>query len=82
MERLRLAGLELPGKGGEKYDLSDELQGFYGLRPIKVDPIRSLNYKINDFKSGLRDTRSLFTSKVFKRWFDKSRRYHSKILFS
>ena len=66
MERLRLAGFDIPGPRGEKYELSDELAGFYGMRPIKVDPIKSLNYKINDFKSGLRNTRSLFTSKVLK----------------
>ena len=65
-ERLNLAAQELPGKRGEKYELDDELAGFYGLRAIKIDPIESLNYKINEFKEGLRDTRSLFTSKVLK----------------
>ena len=66
MERLRLAGFDLPGPRGEKYELKDELAGLYGMRPIKVDPIKSLNYKINDFKSGIRNTRSLFTSPVLK----------------
>jgi len=65
-ERLRLAYQELPGPRGEKYELPDELAGFYGLRAIKMDPIKSLNYKINDFKGGLRDTRSLFTGRVLK----------------
>ena len=65
-ERLRLAYQELPGPRGEKYELPDEVAGFYGLRAIKMDPVNSLNYKINDFKEGLRNTRSLFTSKVLK----------------
>ena len=65
-ERLRLAYQELPGPRGEKYELPDEVAGFYGLRAIKMDPINSLNYKINDFKEGLRNTRSLFTGTVLK----------------
>jgi len=50
-----------PGDRGEKFDVSDEVAGFYGLRPIKVDPINSLNYKINEFKTSIRNTRNLFT---------------------
>ena len=65
-ERLRLAYQELPGPRGEKYEFPDEIAGFYGLRAIKMDPIQSLNYKINDFKAGLRNTRSLFTGRVLK----------------
>lgn len=66
MDRLRLAGFDIPGPRGEKYEVKDELAGLYGMRPIKIDPIKSLNYKINDFKSGIRDTRALFTSPVLK----------------
>ena len=65
-ERMRLAAQELPGPRGEKYELPDEVAGFYGLRAIKMDPIKSLNYKINEFKGGLRKTRSLFTGTVLK----------------
>jgi hypothetical protein len=63
-ERLYYAATNQPNKRGEKFEVSDELAGFYGLRSVKVDPIKSLNYKINDFKNGLRNTRSLFTSDV------------------
>ena len=65
-ERMRLAAQELPGPRGEKYELPDEVAGFYGLRAIKMDPIKSLNYKINEFKGGLRKTRSLFTGTVLR----------------
>jgi hypothetical protein len=63
-ERLYYAATDQPNLRGEKYELSDQLAGFYGLGPVKVDPIKSLNYKINNFKEGLRNTRSLFTSDV------------------
>lgn len=64
--RLQLAARDKPGPRGEKYELSDEIAGFYGLRPIKIDPIKSLNYKINEFKEELRNTRALYTSEVLK----------------
>jgi hypothetical protein len=61
MKRLGLAMQDKPGDRGEKFEVSDEIAGFYGLRPIKVDPINSLNYKINEFKTSIRNTRNLFT---------------------
>ena len=66
LDRLNLAARELPGPRGEKYEFDDEVAGFYGLRAIKMDPVKSLNYKINEFKEGLRKTRSLFTGTVLK----------------
>jgi hypothetical protein len=48
-ERLYYAATDQPNLRGEKFEVSDELAGFYGLRSVKVDPIKSLNYKINDF---------------------------------
>jgi hypothetical protein len=61
MKRLGLAMQDKPGDRGEKFDVSDEIAGFYGLSPIKIDPIESLNYKINEFKTSIRNTRNLFT---------------------
>ena len=66
LDRLQLAARELPGPRGEKYELDDEIAGFWGLRAIKLDPIKSLNYKINEFKEGLRDTRNIFTAPTLK----------------
>ena len=65
-QRLYLAGTDQPGPRGEKYELSDDIAGFYGLRQVKVDAERSLNFKINDFKKSIRNTRALFTSEVLK----------------
>ena len=65
-ERLYYAATNQPNERGEKFEVSDELAGFYGLRSVKVDPIKSLNYKINTFKNGLRGTSSLFTADVQK----------------
>ena len=65
-QRLYLAGTDQPGPRGEKYELSDEIAGFYGLRQVKVNPEKSLNFKINDFKKSIRNTRALFTSEVLK----------------
>jgi hypothetical protein len=64
--QLYLAGTDQPGPRGEKYELSDEIAGFYGLRQVKVDPEKSLNFKINDFKKSIRNTRGLFTGEVLK----------------
>ena len=65
-ERLYYAGTNQPDKRGNKYELSDEIAGFYGLRAVKVDALKSLNYKINDFKESVRNTRALFTADVLK----------------
>ena len=65
-DRLVRAMAELPGKRGEKYEVDKELAGLVGLRPIPLNPIKSLNYKINDFKEGIRKTRNLFSSEVLK----------------
>jgi hypothetical protein len=65
-ERLYDAVLEKPGERGDKYEVVDEVAGFYGLRPIPVKPLKSLNCKINDFKKGLRNTIGLFTAETQK----------------
>lgn len=66
MKRMGIAMQDKPGPRGEKFDVSDEVAGFYGLRPIKIDPVKSLNYKINEFKGSLRRTSSLLTSDLLK----------------
>jgi hypothetical protein len=46
---------------GQTYELSDELAGFIGFRPVKVDVERGLKYKVADYQRGVRESRQLFT---------------------
>ena len=39
---------------GNQYELGNELLGIAGLRRVDVDPSKSLNYKITEFKDGIR----------------------------
>ena len=64
LDRLQRSIRDVPGDRGQKYELSDEAAGFYGLRPIPLDPINGLNYRINEFKDGIRNTRNLFTGQI------------------
>jgi hypothetical protein len=67
-KRLGQAALDVPGARGEKYEVSDEIAGFYGLRGVKLNPIEKMDFKINDFKKDVRETRALLSSEVSKRW--------------
>ena len=65
-QRLEKAATGKPGERGEKYEVSDEIGGFYGLRGVPIKPEEKMDYKINEFKSGIRNTRGLFTGEVLK----------------
>jgi len=65
-ERLVDAYFDQPGPRGEKYELDQEMAGFYGLRGVKVDPLQKMDFKINEFKTGIRLTRSLLTGAITK----------------
>ena len=51
---------------GNEYELGNELLGIAGLRRVNVDPNKSLNYKITNFKDGVRDARNIFTRQTLK----------------
>jgi len=51
---------------GNEYDFGNELAGIAGMRRVEVDPQKSFNYKITDYKKGIRDSRNLFTSATLK----------------
>ena len=51
---------------GNEYELGNELLGIAGMRRVKVDPSKSLNYKITQFKDGIREARNLFTKDTLK----------------
>ena len=71
MKRIGLAIKPVDSKGkfderGNEYDLGNELAGIAGLRRVEIDPKKSFNYKITAYKTGVRDSRNLFTSATLK----------------
>jgi hypothetical protein len=53
-------------KTGQAFELSDELAGFTGFRPIKVDVERGLKFKVAEYQKGVRESRQLFTRNTLK----------------
>ena len=51
---------------GNQYEFGNELAGIAGLRRVEVNPEKSFNYKITDYKKGVRNSRGLFTSATLK----------------
>ena len=66
MERLISSLQNKPNIRGQKFDVYDELAGLYGLRAIKVEPEKNIEFKIYEFKKGIRNTRGLLTSETLK----------------
>lgn len=60
-ERLITAVKGEPGPRGEKYEISDEIAGFYGLRQIKLEPLKKMAFKLDEYKGGTADARVIFT---------------------
>lgn len=65
-ERLYKAISNVPGERGEKYNVSHELMGFYGLRPVKLDVIKSMDYLIGKYQGDIANVRQLFTVPITK----------------
>ena len=63
--RLAQAATETPTARGDVLDVGPEIAGFMGLRPIKVDPLRSMGFKISGYQRGIRDARREFTGGYF-----------------
>jgi hypothetical protein len=53
-------------KSGQTFELSDELAGFTGLRPVKVNVERGLKFKVSEYQKGVRESRQLFTRNTLK----------------
>ena len=51
---------------GNQYEFGNEALGILGLRRVDVDPKKSFNYKITDYKKGVRNSRNLFTSATLR----------------
>ena len=63
--RVGLAATKRPTKTGETLDLSDQISGLAGFRPIKVDPLRAMGFKIAEYQTGIRNARREFTGGYF-----------------
>jgi hypothetical protein len=55
-----------PGPRGEKYEIADEVAGFYGLRQIKLEPLKKMAFKLDEYKGGVADARVIFTGPALK----------------
>jgi hypothetical protein len=64
-QRLGQASFGTPDKTGEILDIGPELAGFMGLRPIKIDPLRTMTFKIAGYQRGIRNARREFTGGFF-----------------
>jgi len=53
-----------PGKGSEIYEIPREVAGIFGFRPIKVDPEKSLGFKLFEYQKAISDSRKLFTGEI------------------
>jgi len=60
-ERLITAIQGKPGPRGEKYEIDDEVAGFYGLRQIKLEPLKKMDFKLNEYQKAIADARKIFT---------------------
>ena len=64
-QRLGQAAFGVPTKRGDELNIGPELAGFMGFRPIKVDPLQSMGFKIAEFQQGIRNARREFTGGYF-----------------
>ena len=51
---------------GQEFEFGDEFQGLFGFRAVRLDPDRTMKFKVADYKQGARDSRSLFTRVTLK----------------
>jgi len=53
-------------KYGRTYELGDELLGLAGMRAVKVDPLRSMKFKIAEYRTGVNNARREFTTPLLR----------------
>jgi len=69
-QRLGQATFDKPTKRGKYLDtttfgINDQVLGLMGLRPISVDPLDAMGFKISGFQQGIRNARREFTGGFF-----------------
>jgi len=63
--RLGQAALQRPNKSGKILELGDQVAGFAGFRPIEVEPLDAMGFKIAEYQRGIRNARREFTGGFF-----------------
>ena len=71
MGRIGLSMHPVDSKGrfdeyGNEYEFGNEALGIIGMRSVKIDPEKSINFKITNYKKGIRNSRNLFTRATLK----------------
>ena len=71
LQRLGLSMWPVDSQGrfderGNEYQFGNEVAGIAGMRRVEVNPEKSFNYKITDYKKGIRNSRNLFTQATLK----------------
>ena len=51
---------------GQEFEFGDEFTGLFGFRAVKLNPERTIKFKVADYKKGVRDSGSLFTRETLK----------------
>lgn len=64
-QRLVSAAMGTVTERGDELNIGPELAGFMGLRAIKIDPLRTMNFKVNEYQRGIREARREFTGGAF-----------------
>jgi hypothetical protein len=65
MRRLYAAAMDKTLKG-EEYEIPSEMLGFFGMRPVSVHPLKTLDFAIQDFNRNQRAERKLITEGLFR----------------
>jgi 3-methyladenine DNA glycosylase Tag len=63
-QRTKKAFTGEPGKGSELYEIPYELAGIFGFRLIKVNPEKSMAFKLFEYQKAISDSRKLFTGEI------------------
>ena len=63
-QRTKKAFTGEPGRGSELYEIPYEIAGIFGFRGIKVDPKKSLGFKLFEYQKAVSDSRKLFTGEI------------------
>ncbi len=61
MARIWYASQQEPDKRGNLYELEKELQGLYGWRQVRIDPVKDLSFKITNYNTEKRNATREFT---------------------